>query len=228
MTVALVWMAVALGCLGAALGYFCLRAAKASRRSLDQVQGDLQGARRELEEEKRRHRALVEAPPAPTDAQFVGHLLVLEQRVTECIASLEDWRIRSAQPLQMIAEEAEQARTVSRQERFVAFRDTLLNANIQISGHTERLSAALPLIVAIADSLKSGHLDPAVGRGDTGKIMRVLSDLAHEQWPDDDRRGVLHRQTDEFRARLKADDRMKEIDQRQREQDRAAAAVAFN
>jgi hypothetical protein len=74
----------------------------------------------------------------------------------------------------------------------------------------------------------SDELDSAVERRDTEAITRVLSALAHEQWPDDDRRGVLHRQTDEFSTRLKAHDRMKQIDRRQREQERAAGAIAFN
>jgi len=49
-------------------------------------------------------------------------------------------------------------------------------------------------------------------------VTPLLSALAHEQWPDDDRRGVLHRQTDDLSARLKAYGRMKEIDGRRREQ----------
>jgi hypothetical protein len=163
-----------------------------------------------------------------TDSQLVDHLLALHNRITERIETLEDWRIKSAQPFQEIAEEAEKSRTVSRKERFVGYRERLQNANVQINIHIERLVTAHSLVLSIAETLKSRHVDSLVGNHDIQKISAVLSSFAGETWPLDDHRGILHRQTAEYRSRLKAYDRAKEIDKRQREQDRAAAEITFN
>jgi Protein of unknown function (DUF805) len=186
----------------------------------ERVQLDLHNARNDLGDS---HQELIDTPPAPTDRQLVDHLLALHSRIIERVESLEDWRIKSAQPLQDIAEEAEKSRTVSRKERFVEYRERLQKANVQINTHIERLLTAPSLVLSIADSLKSGHLDPLVGNHDIQEISAVLRSVACEQWPLDDHRGVLHRPTEEYSSRLKAYDRAKEIDRRQREQDRVGA-----
>ena len=235
----LVLIVGAIGCLGLAVGYFCMRSARKTGHKLAQVRKEIDALHEQLEAAKRRHRneiedanrryqQIIDAPPLPTDPQFASHLVALGARLSDCAHDLEDWRVKSAAPFAAVSAELEHARTVSRRERFTRYRDSLQSANIEISRRTERLLAAHAMIEAMVQSFAAGDLGSVVGCAEIAAIETVLNALEHEEWPSDDVRGLLYRETAEIRSRRALYDRANESERRERNEDRAAAAVAFS
>jgi hypothetical protein len=218
---------ITIGVIGCACGVFWWFTLK-ERRRYRKTLLDFQSKVEELGNARNQLKELRDTPPVLTDIQLVGHLSALNARILDCILILDDVRINSAEPFSWVAEEAAQSRTISRQERYTGFRDSLEKANIQISLHIDRLLAAFPLVSTLEESLRAGHLDARVGHSDITSIATVLEALDREVSPDDAWRNAIHKIRKEFDPILKVRDQSRELDRRHREEKRLVAAIAFS
>jgi len=197
------------------------RQRQTSQNELEATRGELAAASRQLAD-------LALNPPLPSDHHLARHLTELSVRLVECAERLENARVISAEPLEKVSEALDKARTEERQRRFQGFKDSLIQANIRLSSHVDRMLAPCLHLLSVASALRASELTSQTGSAEVTEIERVLEKLTQEDWLEGEHRGFLHRSTEEFRFRLELNDRGKELEQRERDEQRTTAANAFN
>src|ERR1700675_661701 len=113
MTNVIEYLAVS-GCLFALLAFLWWRSAKTWKLEKKGMHDDLIEWQRTAKQAELELQALKRNPPTPSDPQFARYLSDLLDRIAENIVALDDARLRSANPLQWLAEEAESARVIAR------------------------------------------------------------------------------------------------------------------
>jgi hypothetical protein len=222
------WIAVVLGCICGIEAWVYWRSTQSAKSRHQQSQLDLQQACGKAEEALCQLQRMIDHPPVPTDAQFVGHLSALSGRIVDKLLELDQARISSAEPLRLAAEQSEQARVTERKRRFASYYDSLCTANIEINLHIERLLDSHSAVLALQDALEAEHLGAFVGNSDCLSIRAVIDALDQEESPDDTWRKAIRNREREFAPVLKGRDQRKELYRLNREADRAAASSAFN
>jgi hypothetical protein len=168
--------------------------------------------------------SLLDNPPIPADSQLANHLSELGERVAALALELKSLQDACGQPLQWVRKEAQQSRTVSRQERFAKYRSALELANQTLSLHIDRIASVELSIVTLREALHCGHCNPQTGKAEIATITEVLDAVSKEVSIDD----VRFSRSKEFEQLKKVQDRIQEIDRKQREEQRAAALQNFS
>lgn len=124
--------------------------------------------------------AKVEGIGAESNTTLATYFIALKLEISEQIKQLEQAQINSATPYVVTAEETEYTRLIDRKERFISYRDALLNANVQIEVMVRHLKDDHVLIENLLERLNSRRLDPAMGNLELEAIEEVMNHLRRE------------------------------------------------
>jgi hypothetical protein len=171
--------------------------------------------------------ALKDDPPFPSDLLFARHLSGLGDRIMNEIVTLDEARLRSADPLRWLTEEAEGARVISRKKRLTGYVDTLCNANTEISRRIEHLIACHSATETLHDLMKAGLLGGSVNNPHCNSIEEVVRALKLEESPDETWRKKIDGIRKEFEPIYRARAQRSELGSAERQRAREEANLAF-
>ena len=200
---------------------------KETRDKLEQAQVDLQNSRKNEKKAGQELQRLQANPPLPSDARLLSILSELADRIYDRVTQLDTARVVSVEPYCMSVKEMDESKNADRKKRFTRFRDTLERANVNISIHIDRLITAHTVMGTLSDLLKSGRIDRKVGDFEMMAIAGVLEELDREISPDEAWLSKIRERRQHFDLILKLKEQMKELNKRARDDERAAAQVAF-
>lgn len=124
--------------------------------------------------------ARIDGIGAESNTRLATYFSALKFEISEQITLLEMAQINSATPYVVAAQETEYTRLIERKERFIGYRDTLLNANVQIDVMVRYLKDDYALIENLLDRLNSRRLDSAMGNLELETIEGVINNLRRE------------------------------------------------
>jgi hypothetical protein len=171
--------------------------------------------------------ALKDDPPLPSDPLFARHLSNLRDRIIKEIMALDDARLRSADPLQWLTEEAEGALVITRKKRLTSYLDTLCNANSEISGRIEHLIECHSATETLHESMKSGLLGEFIDNPYCNSIEEIIQAIKLEESPDETWRKKIDGIRKEFEPIYRARVQRTELESAERQRARDAASLAF-
>jgi hypothetical protein len=183
--------------------------------------------RRKAEEAQHQLQTLVQHPPTPADPHFARHLSDLCDRITGKILSLDDTRLRSVDPLQWVATEAEGARQLDRKKRLTDYFETLRRTNIEINLYMERLIECHTAAATLCDLMKTEQLNMPATDSLCATIDEIIQKLKGEESPDETWHRRIAERGKEFEPIYQARVRKSELESAERNSVRLAASLAF-
>jgi hypothetical protein len=192
-----------------------------------EAQRDIQRWQAKAEEADRNLNAIRDVPPLPTTTQFVRHLSEFCEGIRSHVQSLEEVRLRSVNPLQLVAEEAENARVISRKQRFLHYFQVLSQANVEISSRIGRLAESYAAATALRSSLEAGHMKLPAEDLECRAIDEVIQALKLEEPPDVTWRRKIESIKKEFEPIYEARVQRSGLERLERENSLAVAALSF-
>jgi hypothetical protein len=199
-----------------------------AKNNSERVNQEFSDLRQECSDLRRECKGLRDAPPMPSDSQLADHLDQLKDRLVGQAERLERSRIISAAPLAKISEMAAASRVVSRRQRLAGLQATLERANIGLAKQVDSHVASLSSIANVVEALRADKLGESIGVRNCNQVDSCVYNIEQEAREEADAGGILHRSTKEFQMRLALHDRGKELEQKERDEQRAAAALAFD
>jgi hypothetical protein len=166
-----------LGILGLGVAFVCLRRLSATQTTRKALQSEVILLSECL-------RARVEGIGADSSKALVSYFSALKAEMAEQIEQLENAQTKSATPYFAATEEVQYTRLVDRKDRFIGYRDALLNANVQIEIIIQNLKNDHVFIEEILERLSSRRWDSAMGNLELETIERVIKDLKREAMDD--------------------------------------------
>ena len=217
-----------LGVLAIAQFVFLLRMYKSRGEERRKAQFELQQYREKVEEAERETNSLRDFPPLPSTVQFVRHLSELCDLIRGDALILDDARLRSVGPLELVADETHDARVLSRKARFYRYLEVLSAANIEISARIDHLAACHSAAAALCSLLEKGQSSSAAAPGRQCRaIDETIEALRLEESPDITWRRRIESIKKEFEPIHEARVKRSALERTERERIRTVASLAF-
>jgi hypothetical protein len=159
--------------LGIGTAFFCLGRLIAAQTAREKL-------RKEVDLLSEALRAKAEGIGAESNTALSSYFSALKAEIEEQIRQLEKAQIDSATPYVAATEEIQYTRLVDRKNRFIGYRDALLNASVQIEIFIQNLKDDQDFFERLLHRLNSRRWDSAMGNLEIEAIERVIKDLNRE------------------------------------------------